>query len=177
MREVSVSKLPEFHGGEGAGERVEHSAHQALRVLGAIAPEGRMGTGALLTRTTSRFTSRAQEQLRCPRLRGRNQRRIDYRHVIWSLVRKPGGFARYVHRDEMFPSMTFRRGYDAIHTPHQGTKGDLEYLRILHLAATPSSYVEAALDLLFAAGEPISADAVRLSWQRQRSPNARAHRP
>jgi hypothetical protein len=25
--------------------------------------------------------------------------------VIWSLVRKPGGFARYVYREEMFPSL------------------------------------------------------------------------
>jgi len=35
--------------------------------------------------------------------------RIDYRHVIWSLVRKPGRFARYVYREEMFPSVVFRR--------------------------------------------------------------------
>ena len=56
--------------------------------------------------------------------------------MIWSLVRKPGGFARYVYREEMFPSLAFRRAYDAIQTPHQGIKGDLEYLRILHLAAS-----------------------------------------
>ncbi len=34
-------------------------------------------------------------QLACERLRGRHLHRIDYRHVIWSLVRKPGGFARW----------------------------------------------------------------------------------
>ena len=44
-------------------------------------------------------------QLSCERLLGRNQQRIDYRHVIWSLVRKPGAFARYVYREEMFPSL------------------------------------------------------------------------
>ncbi len=48
------------------------------------------------------------------RLVGRNQHRIDYRHVIWSLVRKPGGFARYCYRDAMFPAPLFRRAYDAI---------------------------------------------------------------
>ena len=50
-------------------------------------------------------------QLACERLRGRNLHRIDYRHVILSLVRKPGGFARYVYREEMFPSLVFRETY------------------------------------------------------------------
>jgi hypothetical protein len=67
-------------------------------------------------------------QLSCERLIGRNQKRIDYRHVIWSLVRKPGAFARYVYREEMFPSPVFRQAYDVIQTPHRGTKGDVEYL-------------------------------------------------
>ena len=34
--------------------------------------------------------------------------------TIWSLVRKPGGFARYVYREEMFPQPVFRAAYDAI---------------------------------------------------------------
>jgi hypothetical protein len=53
-------------------------------------------------------------QLACERVRGRGQHRIDYRHVFWSLVRKPGAFARHVYREEMFPSLVFRRAYDAI---------------------------------------------------------------
>jgi RHS repeat-associated protein len=53
-------------------------------------------------------------ELGCERLRGKATVRIDYRHVIWSLVRKPGAFARYVYRDELFPTVTFRRAYDAI---------------------------------------------------------------
>jgi hypothetical protein len=102
-------------------------------------------------------------ELDCDRLRGHNLKRIDYRHMIWSLVRKPGGFARYVYREEMFPSLVFRRAYDAIQTPHHGLKGDLEYLRILHLAAgTIEADVEAALVLLLAASKAITADAVKL---------------
>ena len=101
-------------------------------------------------------------QLGCERLRGRNLKRIDYRHVIWSLVRKPGAFARYVHREEMFPSLVFRQAYDALQTPHRGTKGDLEYLRILHLAAsTMETDVAAAITLLQAEGKEITADAVK----------------
>lgn len=49
-----------------------------------------------------------------PRLRGRGDARIDYHHVIFSLVRKPGAFARYRWREELFPSVTFRRAYDAL---------------------------------------------------------------
>jgi len=101
-------------------------------------------------------------QLRCERLHGNKRRRIDYRHVIWSLVRKPGGFARYVYRDEMFPSVTFRRVYDAIQARQAGTRGDLEYLRILHLAAsTMESSVEAALIDLLDAGATVTADGIK----------------
>jgi hypothetical protein len=101
-------------------------------------------------------------ELACERLRGRNRHRIDYRHVIWSLVRKPGGFARYVYREEMFPSVVFREAYDAIQLQHAGTKGDLEYLRILHLAAsTMEADVAVALTLMQMAGKTITADAVK----------------
>ena len=36
---------------------------------------------------------------------------VNYRHVIGSLVRKPGAFARYRFREQMFPTMTFPRLY------------------------------------------------------------------
>lgn len=80
-----------------------------------------------------------------PRLRGSQMHRIDYRHIIWSLVRKPGAFARYKFREELFPTLAFRRAYDEIHT-RRGDRADIEYVRILHLAAsTMEARVEAAL--------------------------------
>jgi hypothetical protein len=100
-------------------------------------------------------------ELACDRLRGKAAR-IDYRHVIWSLVRKPGAFARYVYRDELFPTVTFRRAYDAIQAAKAGTKGDVEYLRILHLAAsTMEADVEQALAALLAEGVAVTADAAK----------------
>jgi hypothetical protein len=45
---------------------------------------------------------------------GKQQKRIDYRHVIWSLVKKPGAFAAYRYRDELFPTTTFRKAYDRL---------------------------------------------------------------
>jgi transposase InsO family protein len=101
-------------------------------------------------------------ELACKRLRGKTAR-IDYRHVIWSLVRKPGAFSRYVYRDELFPSVTFRRAYDAIQVTKPGLKGDVEYLRILHLAAsTMEADVEQALAALLAAGTVLTADATKM---------------
>src|SRR4029450_1570637 len=72
-----------------------------------------------------------------PRLRGEDEHRIDYRHVIGWLVRKPGAFARYRYREDLFSSVTFRRAFDALQTTHGG-RADVEYLRILQLAALHS---------------------------------------
>jgi hypothetical protein len=71
-----------------------------------------------------------------PRLRGKREARIDYRHVIWSLAKKPSAFARYRYREELFPSLVFRRAYDALRE-QRGERADVEYVRILHLAASP----------------------------------------
>jgi len=89
-----------------------------------------------------------------PRLRGEADHRIDYRHIIGSLVRKPGAFARYRYREELFPSLTFRQAYDALGITH-GERADVEYVRLLHLAATTSErQVEATLLTLLREGQP-----------------------
>lgn len=99
--------------------------------------------------------------LTLPRLNGRFQARIDYHHLIWSLVRKPGAFAQYRYRDELFPSLTFRTLYDRL-SEQQPARADREYLRILHLAAANSqSDVEAALTLLLESRSLPTFDAVR----------------
>ncbi len=96
-----------------------------------------------------------------PRLRGQQRHRIDYRHLIESLVRKPGAFAHYRYRDELFPSLIFRRAYDALRQ-RVPQRADQHYLRVLQLAAgTSEADVEAALSLLLEAGAPPTVDAVR----------------
>ena len=95
------------------------------------------------------------------RLRGDEPHRIDYRHLIHSLLRKPGAFARYVYQESLYPSLTFRRAYDAL-CKHRTGRTDLEYIRILHLAATTvEADVEAALSRLLDAGDTPTFDAVR----------------
>lgn len=95
------------------------------------------------------------------RIRGYDNHKIDYRHIVSSLVRKPGAFRRFVYREAMFPSVTFRKAYDVL-VEKSSRWADLEYLRILHMAATTmESTVEAALARLLAAGEVPEYDAVR----------------
>lgn len=89
-----------------------------------------------------------------PRLRGEADHRIDYRHIIGSLVRKPGAFARYRYREELFPSLTFRQAYDALCVTH-GERADVEYMRLLHLAATTSEgRVDGTLTRLLREAQP-----------------------
>lgn len=87
-----------------------------------------------------------------PRLVGKHKHRIDYHHIIRSLVRKPGAFAAYQYRDELFPTTTFRLTYDRLLLDWP-KRANQEYVKILHLAATTSeAEVETALSLLLEAG-------------------------
>jgi hypothetical protein len=104
-----------------------------------------------------------------PRLRGRGKHRIDYRHVIDWLVRKPGAFADYRYQADLFPSSRFRMAYDLL-LERQPARAAKEYVRILHLAARESEAgVEAALASLLEVGELLDANAVA-ERLRQQSP-------
>ncbi len=96
-----------------------------------------------------------------PRLLGKQQHRINYHHLIWELLRKPGAFAAYRYRDELFPTTLFRQAYDRLVT-QTPARADREYVRVLHLAAsTAESEVETALSLLLEADTVPTAAAVR----------------
>jgi len=77
------------------------------------------------------FAQRKVDEL--PRLAGRGQCRIEYRHVIDWLVRKPGAFANYRYRDDLFPTSRFRMAFDSLDERCEKPAG--EYLKILELAA------------------------------------------
>ena len=84
-----------------------------------------------------------------PRLRGRSKHRVDYRHIIEWLVRKPGAFENYRYKEDLFPTSRFRMAYDALRetAPACAVK---EYLKILKLAAEEGEVVvgEALRELL-----------------------------
>ena len=70
---------------------------------------------------------------------------------------------RYRYREDLFPTLTFRRAYDALLAARDSERqADIEYLRILHLAAhTMESEVEAAVELLLTEGRAPLADRVK----------------
>jgi len=69
-----------------------------------------------------------------PRLRGRNKHRVDYRHIIEWLERKPGAFENYRYQEDLFPTSRFRMAYDALRETTPG-RCSQEYVKILKLAA------------------------------------------
>lgn len=95
------------------------------------------------------------------RLHGTDAANIDYRHIIHSLVRKPGAFARYRFREQLFPTRNFSLAYEAL-SGWRGERADIEYVRILYLAATTmESEVDRALSLLLESGETFDYPKVR----------------
>ena len=161
MRELKAEKLAEY-----AEERVRVTSSSTVSVKHALysVPSRLIGETVRVRVFEGRVEVWFDDelQLSCDRVRGQHPRRIDYRHVISSLVKKPGAFERYVFRDDMFPTSTFREAFEELKAARPNVKGDLEYLRILHLAArTMEAEVEAALRLLLDEKQTITADGVK----------------
>jgi hypothetical protein len=96
-----------------------------------------------------------------PRLRGEGKHAINYRHIIDSLVRKPGAFENYRYRDDLFPTTRFRIAYDSLKDRHGQLAAAKQYLNILHLAARESeSVVDDALRRLIQTDKRITAEEV-----------------
>jgi transposase InsO family protein len=86
-----------------------------------------------------------------PRLMGQNRQQVNYRHLIETLLRKPGGFRDYRYREALFPTLVFRQAWETLNRWHSPRQADLIYLRLLRLAARHlESDVAAALSLLLA---------------------------
>jgi transposase len=58
---------------------------------------------------------------------------IDYRHILDSLIRKPGAFAQYQYREALFPHPSFRKAFDTLKTAYPSS-GHKHYLKVLQLA-------------------------------------------
>ncbi len=96
----------------------------------------------------------AQEVAQLPLNRGDRGAVIDFRHVIGHLRRKPGAFAGYRWREEMFPAPVYRAAYD--HLERTTNDADRLYLEILKVAADEGqTAVENALEHLFGAPKPV----------------------
>ena len=88
-----------------------------------------------------------------PRLLGRGGHRIEYRHIIGWLVRKPGAFAAYRYRDDLFPGLCFKTAHDRLRE-EQPLRATKEYLGILQCAALEGeARTRAVLEAMLAADE------------------------
>lgn len=98
---------------------------------------------------------------RLPRMRGRSKHRIEYRHIIDWLLRKPGAFANYRYQSDLFPTSQFRIAYDVLNEQFPAKTADKEYLNILNLAAKESeTFVNQALKTIIKSQKPISFDRI-----------------
>jgi hypothetical protein len=99
---------------------------------------------------------------RMPRLSGKDKHAINYRHVIDSLVRKPGAFEHYKYHEDLFPTSHFRMAYDELCLAHTPRVAAREYLKILQLAARDSEdAVNSALRLAIASNTAITCELIR----------------
>jgi hypothetical protein len=122
-----------------AVERNNYSVHS--RLIGEIV-EARVYAGHLEVW----YGGQKLEQM--PRLPGRSQYQVDYRHIIDWLVRKPGAFANYRYREQLFPTSHFRKTYDLLREVSP-RRCDRRYLEILNQAAKEGeASVDNALRLL-----------------------------
>ena len=95
-----------------------------------------------------------REVAQLPLDRGDRGAVIDFRHVIGHLLRKPGAFAGYRWREELFPAPVYRAAYD--HLERTGDDADRRYLEILKVAADEGeTAVENALEQLLGAMKPV----------------------
>lgn len=132
LKSLPSSRYPEW---EEASVRV--SSHSTVRVRNCAYSVPARLIGAMVQARISEAELELRydgiEVARYPRTIGR-QARIDYRHVIASLARKPGAFAGYLYREEMFPRAVFRQAYDRLRAADE-PRADRDYLGVLLLAA------------------------------------------
>ena len=93
----------------------------------------------------------------------RHPRRIDWRHMLPSLRRKPGAFARWVLRDAMFPRSEYAQAWDHISQvlPERGACRLMVALLDLADRANVVAELAGELTVLMARGELPDIDALR----------------
>lgn len=111
----------------------------------------------------------------CHRRSQGKEPRIDYRHIITALAKKPGAFKSYLYREQLFPSIVFRQAHERLLALEE-RKADARYIKLLTLAATEGeAAVEEAIGACLRIGEPPLVEAVHQRLQARPSPTAALH--
>jgi hypothetical protein len=114
---------------------------------------------ALVNKNTVRIYYNSHLLVECPR-HNSGGKCINYRHIIFHLLRKPGAFRNYQYREELFPRTVFRQAYDAL-LAWNDEKADKYYLQILNSAVMEGEdQVATALHLLLDGGRVPSSENV-----------------
>ena len=96
-----------------------------------------------------------------PRLRGGGGHKINYRHIIDWLAKKPGAFENYRYRDDLFPTTWFRIAYD-VFKEDKGINANKEYTKLLLLASKETEEgVNDAIRILHEENKPVSFESVK----------------
>ena len=166
LRRLESVKKQMVKVGQGSTIRVNHNVYSVnSRLIGEFV-QVRLYIGHLEVWYAQKCVERM------PRLRGEGKHRIEYRHIIDWLVRKPGAFENYRYRDDLFPTHRFRMAYDILKRSNTN-RADKEYLKILYLAARENeTAVDDALRYLFDSEESVTIRAVEEIIESGRKPNS-----
>jgi len=161
MRVLTVDPLPEMR-----EYRPKVSGSGTIRLLSNVysVPSGLKGRQvvARVYQWHIEVFYSSKNVLTVPRLIGKRRSHINYRHVIDTLLRKPGGFRHYRYREHMFPTPVFREAWEALDSRLSPRRADIAYLKVLKLAASHlEADVEAALRLILESGERWDDDTVQ----------------
>lgn len=148
--------------GPGSTIRVKHNVYSVnSRLIGE-----RVTVQLYFDRLEVWYGQRLTERI--PRLFGEGGHRINYRHIIDWLVRKPGAFENYKYRKDLFPTHRFRMAYDYLKR-HCGRYAGKEYLKTLYLSAKENeTLVDTALQRLIDAEEPLTYERVEAAVRSMR---------
>jgi hypothetical protein len=136
-RRIDAFKKSSMTVGPSSTIRVNHNIYSVdSRLIGE-----RIKTRLFMDRLEVWYGQKRVDTL--PRLRGEGKHTINYRHIIDSLIRKPGAFENYRYREDLFPTSRFRIAYDSLKQRHSQSTAAKQYLNILYLAARQS---ETAVD-------------------------------
>jgi transposase len=153
MRETAIADLPDYR---EVMVSVGNNSTIRLRKQCYSVPSRLIGTKLVARIYENRIVllAGAQEVSQLPLGSGDRGAVIDFRHVIGHLLRKPGAFAGYRWREEMFPAPAYRAAYDYLTSA--GCDADRRYLEILKVAADEGqTVVENALEQLFSGPHPV----------------------
>lgn len=153
MKETAIEDLPDYR---ELMVSVGNNSTIRVRKLRYSVPSRLIGTKLVARIYENRIVllDGAQEVAQLPLNRGDRGAVIDFRHVIGHLLRKPGAFAGYRWREELFPALVYRAAYD--HLTRVSAQADRRYLEILKVAADEGqTVVENALEHLLSVPHPV----------------------